>query len=76
MRTTLTIDDRAYRLAQAVAAQRKESVGKVLGDVFVEHFSRVDPLSSGLELDADGFPIMRLGRPISSADVSEMIDEP
>jgi hypothetical protein len=75
MRTTLTIEDSAYRLAQAVAQQKNQTVGKVLGDAIMERFGNPTPESSGIVLDGDGFPTFRVGRPITPRDVQELIEE-
>ena len=75
MRTTITLDERAYRLARAVAAQRHESVGKVLGDALLGKFDVADTSVGQVVIDQFGFPTVRTGTVITNEDVAKAIAE-
>ena len=75
MRTTLDIDQQSYRLAKAVAAQRGISLGKVVAEAIRAQFGNSGDPSSTVGRSEAGFPVLTIGRPITSEDVAELEDE-
>ena len=75
MRTTISLSPEVYRLARAIAYQKHQSLGKVLGDALMHQFAPSDDLAPRLETDSDGFPVIYIGRPISLQEVAEAIEE-
>jgi hypothetical protein len=75
MRTTVDLDPEAYRIAQGLASQRHETLGKVLGDAIMD-VSR--PISSTPIVVRDGpfrLPMISLVRVITPEEVAETIEE-
>jgi len=75
MRTTITLELEAYRLARAIASQKNESVGKVLGDALIKTYRPDDDKPLGFSVDASGWPRIRIGRVITPEDVAAAIEE-
>ena len=71
MVTTVDLDPEAYRLAEALAAKRRQSIGQVLSDAVLS-LGR-DP--GILEVDAQGWPIIRFGRPMTADNVRALTEE-
>ena len=69
METTVELEPEAYRMAKALAAERGESLGKVLGDALLGR------REAEIETDAEGWPIIRTERPIPSEQVKAWIEE-
>ena len=75
MRTTVNLEPEAYRLARALAAQRKLSVGSVLSEALLSQYGPPLDKANSLTVDSEGFPILRLGRVITPEDVASAIEE-
>jgi len=75
MRTTITLEPEAYRLARALAFQRHTSVGKILSEALLSQFRPTTIPSIEVIMDADGFPTLYLGRPLTSEEVASAIEE-
>lgn len=75
MRTTVNLEPEAYRLARALASQRNLTVGKVLSDAILDQFRPMTEITNRVEIDADGFPTLRLGRVITPEDVAAAIED-
>lgn len=75
MRTTVTLEPEAYRLARALASKRHQSVGKVLSDAILSQFRQPGEPAPKIEVDEFGFPVLRLGRVITPEEVAAAIEE-
>lgn len=76
MRTTVDLPPAVHQRARAIARARGESLSKVLADLAVRGLAQVDDEDVLLEVDPDsGFPVLSIGRRISSQDVAEALDE-
>ena len=75
MRTTLDMDDNSYRLAKAVASQRKLSVGKVVAEAIAAYYGTSEKPSTSIGRSRAGFPTVTIGRPITAEDVVEIENE-
>jgi hypothetical protein len=75
VRTTLDIDQQSYRLAKAVASQRGISLGKVVAEAIRGQFGSAEPQTDTIGRSEAGFPVLSIGRPITSIDVAELDDE-
>lgn len=73
MRTTLTIADDVLEAAKEMAAAQSRPLGAVISDLARRGLSPSPRVTTG----AYGFPVVRSSRsgPITSADVTEALDE-
>lgn len=72
MRTTITIDEALHAEALAVARERRVSLSELMNEALRSSLRPVPPV----EIDPrTGLGVIRLGRPISSADVAAIIDD-
>jgi len=76
MRTTVDLSAEAYQTVRAIAKDRDESMGKVMSDLILKAANRPDP-SHGLgEIRlVDGWPVVSIGRQISTEEVREFLAE-
>jgi hypothetical protein len=75
MRTTVDLPPAAHRRARELALQRHQSLSTVLADLVVRGLST---LGEPLEVVTDptsGFPVVTLGRRVSSAEVADVLDD-
>jgi predicted transcriptional regulator len=75
MRTTVDLPPAVHRRAQELARERHQSLSKVLADLTVRGLAS---LGESLELAIDptsGFPVITLGRRITSAEVADALDD-
>ncbi len=75
MRTTVSLDVEAYRLAQAVASQRRQSLGKVLSEAILLQFRSAPKPKATIIMDEYGFPTLYVGSPITPEEVRAEIEE-
>ena len=75
MRTTVNLEPDAYRLARALAARGKTSIGKILSDALMNQFKSQNEPSSMVSTDSKGFPSLYLGRTITPEDVAAVLEE-
>ena len=75
MRTTLDLTPEAYHLAKAVARERKQSMGTVVSEFIVKPPVTEQPNRIILGTSKAGFPTFSSGRPITTEEVTAMIDE-
>ena len=74
MRTTLDLSDHAYHLARAFARERNIGLGRAISEIISLYMNPDPPPSTELQLH-DGFPVVRLGRPFSSQDVRQLLED-
>lgn len=75
MRTTVDLPPAVHRRAQELAAQTGRSLSATIADLTARGLAHVDD-SVRIELsEKSGFPMIRIGRAISAAEVADLIDE-
>ena len=75
VRTTIELTPEAWHLAKAVARERDQSLGKVVSDFILRANTPAPHPERSPETSPAGFPLIRVGRAITSDDVSRLIDE-
>ncbi len=73
MRTTINLSPEAYHIARAVARDRNQTMSEVIND-FVTAVHQTS-LVEEKTLSAAGFPLLSIGRRVTSEDVRQMIDD-
>jgi len=70
------MDDQTYRLAKAIAAQKKISLGKVVAEAISSCYGGGPALATPkFGRSKAGFPTLDIGRTITPEEVAEMLDE-
>jgi hypothetical protein len=75
MRTTVDLPPGVHRRARDLARQRHQSLSAVIADLTTRGLAT---LGDPVQLTTDpvtGFPVLHLGRPITSADVADALDD-
>lgn len=75
MRTTVDLPPAVHRRARELAQERHQSLSTVVADLAVRGLAA---LGEPLELTTDptsGFPVIRLGRRVASAEVADALDD-
>jgi predicted transcriptional regulator len=75
MRTTVDLPPAIHRRAMQLAKQRGQSLSSVIAELATYGLSRLDePLVVTTEPQS-GFPVVSLGRHITSEDVADALDD-
>jgi hypothetical protein len=69
------MDQQSYRLAKAIAAQKGVSMGKFIAEAVQAYCGVEQPTESTFVRTKDGILTLRIGRPITPEEVTELIDE-
>jgi len=75
MRTTVDLPPAVHRRARELARERHQSLSSVVADLAVRGLAA---LGEPLEITTDptsGFPVIALGRRITSAEVADALDD-
>jgi len=75
MRTTVDLPPAVHRRARELAQERHQSLSSVVADLAVRGLAA---LGEPLEITTDptsGFPVIALGRRITSAEVADALDD-
>jgi hypothetical protein len=76
MRTTLDLTDEAYRLAKAVARDRDQSLGRTVSELItLGALGGQVPQKSPKIRMKNGIAVVDIGRPITSEEVREFLEE-
>ena len=75
MQTTFDIDPDVVHLIHTLANQRSQSVNDVLAEAVRSHYREASLPMATLSVDDQGFPQIRIGRPITLEEVQAAIDE-
>jgi hypothetical protein len=75
VRTTVDLPPAVHRRALALAASRGQSLSATIADLTIRGLVQVDePVE--IEIDGrSGFPVIRVGRRVTSEDVAAALDE-
>jgi hypothetical protein len=75
MRTTVDLPPAVHRRAAQLARQRGQSLSSVIAELATYGLSRLnEPLVVTTDPQS-GFPVVSLGRPITSEDVADALDD-
>ncbi len=75
MRTTVDLPPAVHRRATQLARQRGQSLSSVIAELATYGLSRLnEPLVVTTDPQS-GFPVVSLGRPITSEDVADALDD-
>ena len=74
MRTTVDLEDRALKVAKAIAHKRQVSLGKVVSEAILDRYCAPETSETVLGTSAAGFPTFSTGRPITADEVKEFLE--
>jgi hypothetical protein len=75
MRTTVDLPPAVHRRATELAKERRQSLSTVLAELTMRGLASIgEPVSVRVDI-ATGLPSLSIGRPISAAEVSDLVDE-
>jgi hypothetical protein len=75
MRTTVDLPAAVHRRASEIARSRHQSLSATLADLAVRGLASLGEPVVVTTDEVSGLPAITLGRPITSADVAEALDE-
>ena len=75
MRTTVDLPPAAHRRARELAEQRGQSVSAVVAEMTVRGLAQLDDTLLVTRDPGSGFPMISLGRRITSDDVARALDD-
>ena len=75
MRTTVDLPASVHRRATELARQRKQSLSTTVSELVSYGLSHLDEPVVVRTDPRSGFPVVRVGRRITSQDVSDALDE-
>lgn len=75
MQTTVDLEPEVIRLAQEMAARQSVTVGKLLGDTFLERFGPTSNEFPKVVRGPHGLPEVYLGRKVTAEEVKAAIEE-
>ena len=75
MRTTVDLPPAAHRRASEIAAREGRSLSSVIAELTVRGLTQRDEPVEVATDPASGFPVISVGRRVTSAEVAESIDE-
>lgn len=75
MRTTVDLPPAVHRRAKQLAKRRGQSLSSVIAELATRGLSRLDEPLVVTTDPQSGFPVVSLGRRITSADVAEALDD-
>lgn len=75
MRTTVELPPAAHRRVREIAEQRGQSLSSVVAELTVRGLGQLDDTIQVTTDPSSGFPMISLGRRITSGDVADALDE-
>lgn len=75
MRTTVELPPAAHRRIREIAEQRGQSLSSVVAELTVRGLGQLDDTIQVTTDPNSGFPMISLGRRITSGDVADALDE-
>ena len=75
MRTTVDLPPAIHRRALQLAKQRRQSLSSVIAELATYGLSRLDEPLVVTTDPQSGFPVVSLGRHITSEDVADALDD-
>lgn len=75
MRITVDLPPAVHRQAGELAAQRGASLSSVIADLAARGLSQLDRPVAITTDERTGLPVLSVGRPVTSREVAEALDE-
>ena len=76
MRTTLDLTDESYAVAKALARERDQGLGRTVSELILAGaLSRSERPPAWTITEENGWPVVELGRVVTSEEVREFLDE-
>lgn len=75
MRITVDLPPAVHRQARELAAQRGASLSSVVADLAARGLSQLDRPVAITTDERTGLPVLSVGRPVTSREVAEALDE-
>jgi hypothetical protein len=75
VRTTVDLPAAVRRRAELLARERRQSLSSVLADLVALGLDRVGEPVAQTTRPRTGFPTVTVGRPVTAADVAELLDD-
>jgi hypothetical protein len=75
MRTTVDLPPSVHRRVHELAKQRGQSLSTTVAELTAHGLSRLDEAVTVSTDPRSGFPVLRVGRPITSTDVADALDD-
>jgi len=72
VRTTPDLTDEAYALAKSIAREKDQGLARTISEIILAHGTAAAPAKLKTR---NGFPVVTLGRRLSSEDVKKILDE-
>lgn len=75
MRTTVDLPPSVRRRVEALAASRGQSISATIADLTIHGLAQLDEPTVITIDEESGFPVVSIGRPITSEEVAAMLDD-
>lgn len=75
MRTTVDLPPAVHRRARDLAQQRHQSLSAVVADLTIRGLATLGEPVTVASDPTSGFPVISIGRSVTSADVSDALDD-
>lgn len=75
MRTTVDLPDDVRQRIQTLADDRRQSLSATIAELTVYGLAQMEEPREIVTDEQSGFPVMRLGRPVTSDDVAALLDD-
>ncbi|MDO5671336.1 MAG: toxin-antitoxin system, antitoxin component [Actinomycetaceae bacterium] len=76
MRTTVELDPHTHQRLKTLAKEMNQSLSETIGQLATYGLNKYAPDESRIKIDPlTGFPTFDTGRPVTSEEVADMIDE-
>ena len=75
MRSTVDLPPAVRRRVEALAASRGQSVSATIAELTIRGLAQLDEPPVITIVEVSGFPVVSIGRPITSEQVAVMLDD-
>lgn len=75
MRTTVDLPPAAHRRVRELAAARHQSISAVIADLTLRGLAYTDTPTMVTTNPESGFPVMSIGRDVTSDEVADLLDD-
>lgn len=75
MRTTVDLPPAAHRRVQELAASRHQSMSAVIAELTIRGLAQTGAHTVLTTDDRSGFPVISVGRPVTSDEVAAVLDD-
>lgn len=75
MRTTVDLPASVHRRASQIAAEQHRSLSAVVAELVARGLISIGDSATVTIDELSGFPVIRIGSPVTSADVADALDD-